>query len=398
MPGPFILFRLRDHACELARRSAARQPRRRSRRNHFPLILACGALVLAGCALFDRGEGSAASDAPPDTVASEPIAIAPEPPRRVLDLDSLSAALLARADTADLGGRAALDTEIRDWLARLEFGDPDLVPEGEDPPAYLRPWRGRLLDALGWLAFRARDYRQAEAALVSAAEQIHNRGTTAGYWRHFWHLGQLHAARGRWREAAESFLDAEIRGMGSAATPDLEAAWRRSRGSLRGLEAARSAERARVEDERRQELVAGSLYQALPAFRWPRRTGPDMAVSDLGGRRAVVAVWGPGCDGCRDYATALEPLAARLDARGEALVAVWLGDEPAGAGPPRRYAILVPPDPAEARRRLAVDSLPLLAVVDAKALIRYRHAGRRAVPPPVEDIVIQLDHLARSGR
>ena len=99
------------------------------------------------------------------------------------------------------------------------------------------------------------------AAHVSAEEQIHNRGTTAGYWRHYWHLGQLHAARGRWREAAESFLDAEIRGMGPAATPDLEAAWRRSRGSLRGLEAARTAERARVRP----------MYQCTTSTMWTNR-------------------------------------------------------------------------------------------------------------------------------
>lgn len=74
---------------------------------------------------------------------------------------------------------------------------------------------------------------------------------------------------------------------------------------------------------------------------------------------------------------------------------MWLGDDPAAAGPPRRYAVLVPPDPAEARRRFAADSLPLLAVVDAKGLIRYRHAGRRAFPPPMEDIIVQLDYLAR---
>jgi hypothetical protein len=34
--------------------------------------------------------------------------------------------------------------------------------------------------------------------------------------------------------------------------------------------------------------------------------------------------------------------------------------------------------------------------VDAKGLIRYRHAGRQAFPPPIEDIVQQLDHLARA--
>lgn len=354
---------------------------------------ALGALALAGCAIPEQGERPAAPVA--DTVASDTLAARPEPRPALVDLDSLSSVLLARADTADLSGRAALEAEIRDWLARLEFGDPKLLPEGAEPREHLRPWRGRLLDALGWLAFRAGDYRQAEAALVSAEEQIHNRGTTEGYARHFWHLGRLHAARGRWRQAAEAFLDAEVRGMGPAATPDLAAAWTRSRGSLRGLDAARAAELARVEDERRQMVVAGSLYRALPAFRWPRRTGPPMAVSDLAGSQAVIAVWGPGCAGCEGFAAAIEPLAARLAARGETLVGVWLGDDPTGAGPPRRYAVLVPPDPAEARRRLAADSLPLLAVVDAKGLIRYRHAGRRAFPPPIEDIIVQLDHLAR---
>ncbi|HYO46881.1 MAG TPA: hypothetical protein VEY33_09365 [Gemmatimonadota bacterium] len=387
---PSILFRVRVHARELARRGPARQPAARMRRG---IAWALGALALAGCAIPEQSERPAAPVA--DTVASDTLAARPEPRPALVDLDSLSSALLARADTADLSGRAALEAEIRDWLARLEFGDPELLPEGAAPREHLRPWRGRLLDALGWLAFRAGDYRQAEAALVSAEEQIHNRGTTEGYARHFWHLGRLHAARGRWRQAAETFLDAEVRGMGPAATPDLAAAWTRSRGSLRGLDAARAAELARVEDERRQMVVAGSLYRALPAFRWPRRTGPPMAVSDLAGSRAVIAVWGPGCAGCEGFAAAIEPLAARLAARGETLVGVWLGDDPAGAGPPRRYAVLVPPDPAEARRRLAADSLPLLAVVDEKGLIRYRHAGRRAFPPPIEDIIVQLDHLAR---
>lgn len=384
MPGPSLPFGVRVHARELARRLAARQP---------AALVAWVALALAGCALF---EPDTRPMAPPDTVATVEVAEPPRPARTLVDLDSLSAALLARADTADLSGRAALDSEIRDWLARLEFGDPELLPEGADPRAYLRPWRGRLLDALGWLAYRARDWRQAEAALVSAQEQIHNRGTTEGYALHFWHLGKLHAARGRWRQAADAFLDAEVRGMGQAATPDLAAAWSRSRGSLRGLDDARAAELARVEDERRQSLVAGSLYQALPAFTWPRRTGPPMSVSDLAGRRALIAVWGPGCEGCGNFAAALEPLAARLAERRATMVAVWLGGDPALAGPPRRYTILTP-DSAEAARRLAVDSLPLLAVVDAKGLIRYRHSGRRAVPPPIEDILVQIDFLG-SGR
>lgn len=384
MPGPFLRLGVRVHARELARLAAAGQPAG---------LAAWSALLLAGCALFEPDARPAAA---PDTTASVPAAEVPEPPRPLVDLDSLSASLLARAETTDLAARPALEAEIRDWLARLEFGDPELLPEGSDPRAYLRPWRGRLLDALGWLAYRARDWRQAEAALVSAEEQIHNRGTTDGYALHFFHLGKLHAARGRWRQAADAFLDAEIRGMGAAATPDLTTAWSRSRGSLRGLDEARAAELARVEDERRQALVAGSLWQALPAFTWPRRTGPPMSVSDLAGRRAVIAVWGPGCDGCGTLAAALEPLATRLAERRATLVAVWLGGDPSLAGPPRRYPILTP-DSAEAARRLAVDSLPLLAVVDAKGLIRYRHSGRRAVPPPIEDILVQIDFLG-SGR
>jgi hypothetical protein len=191
------------------------------------MLAAWSALSLTGCALF---EPDARPAAPPDTIATVEVIREPEPPRRLLDLDSLSASLMARADTADLSGRSALETEIRDWLARLEFGDPELLPEGSDPRTYLRPWRGRLLDALGWLAYRARDWRQAEAALVSAEEQIHNRGSTEGYALHFWHLGKLHAARGRWRQAADAFLDAEVRGMGVEATPDLTAACTRSLG------------------------------------------------------------------------------------------------------------------------------------------------------------------------
>jgi tetratricopeptide (TPR) repeat protein len=394
MPGPATLFRVERHARELARRAAAGQL---ARGRCALAISSLAALLFAGCANLDVGEPPAVPIPAADSVAADSAASIPAPERRVIDLDSLSSTFLAHADTADLAGRGVLEAEIRNWLARLEFGDPELLPEGADPHAYFRPARGRLLDALGWLAFRAGDLRQAEAALVSAEEQIHNRGSTDGYARHYWHLGRVHAARGRWREAADAFLDAEVRGMGSEATPDVEAAWRRGYGSLRGLDAARAAERARVEDERRQFLVAGSLYQALPAFRWPRRTGPPMAVSDLAGSRAVIAVWGPGCEGCDGFAAALEPLAARLALRGEALVGVWLGENAAEAGPARRFSILVPEDPAAARLRLAADSLPLLAVVDAKGLIRYRHAGRRAVPPPIEDIVVQLDHLARAS-
>jgi hypothetical protein len=190
MPGPATLFRVERHARELARRAAAGQLARGGRALATSSL---ASLLLAGCANLDVGERTALPAPPADSVADSAGSI-PAPERRVVDLDSLSAAYLARADTADLAGRGALEAEIRDWLARLEFGDPELLPEGAEPHAYFRPSRGRLLDALGWLAFRAGDLRQAEAALVSAEEQIHNRGSTDGYARHFWHLGRVHAA------------------------------------------------------------------------------------------------------------------------------------------------------------------------------------------------------------
>lgn len=313
-------------------------------------------------------------------------------------MDSLSRSFTTRADTLPAPALPELELEIRDWLARLQYEDQRLLPPGGDKKAWFRAWRGRLYDALGWAAFRGGDYREAEAALVSARDEIHSWGTTAGYARHFYHLGRLYAARGRWRQAAEAYLDAETRGLGSSATPELETAWRRAFGSLAGLDAARDRERARIEDERRQEVLAGRGSRPLPPFTWPRRTGPPLASATLVGSPLVIATWGPDCAGCAAWPAGLEELATALRARGGSLVGVWLGADPAGAGPPRPWIVLVPSDPAVARATLGADSLPLLLVVDAGGRIRYRHAGRAATPPPTRDILLQIDHLSRTTR
>jgi ferredoxin len=96
-----------------------------------------------------------------------------EPVRLVPNLDSLSNVLAAAADSLPPSELPPLEMQIREWLGRLEFEDPALLPEGETPRRYFRLYRGRLLDALGWAAFRQQDLRQAEAALIkSAAREI----------------------------------------------------------------------------------------------------------------------------------------------------------------------------------------------------------------------------------
>ncbi len=329
--------------------------------------------------------------ATPDITIAPVVAVVRSP-----DLDSLASAFEARADTLPVAALPALEAEIRQWLGRLEFGDPSLVPPGQaDARRALRPARGRLLDALGWSSYRQGDLRQAEAALVSAVAEINSRGTTRGHALHFYHLGVLHAERGRWGPAVEAFLDAEVRGMGAKATPDLEAAYRRLRGSLAGLDARRARERARVEDERRQQLVTGALSQRLPTLPYPTRGGSSFQSASLAGRQAVVAIWDGDCPGCAGYDRRLGSLAAELRRRDGVLVGVSLEARPSPSGGTSAFPILIPPDPLEARRRLGIERLPALLVVDAGGWIRFRWAGQEANPPPSGDILVQVDHLRR---
>ncbi|MGH7572087.1 MAG: hypothetical protein ACREMK_09625 [Gemmatimonadota bacterium] len=329
-------------------------------------------------------------------VTTDPITPAAVTVIRVADLDSLANALGARADTLPIEALPALESEIREWLGRMEFGDPSLVSSsGTDARRALRPSRGRLLDALGWSSYRRGDLRQAEAALVSAVAEINSRGTTSGYALHFYHFGVLQAGRGRWGPAVEAFLDAEVRGMGAKATPDLEAAYRRLRGSLAGLDDRRARERARVEDERRQQLVTGALSQRLPALPYPTRAGPSFEGAALAGRHAVVAIWDADCSGCAGYEQRLASLAAGLRRRGGELVGVWLGVASSPPAPASSFPVLTPPDPVEARQRLGIEQLPSLLVVDERGWIRFRWSGAEATPPPSRDILVQVDHLRR---
>lgn len=312
------------------------------------------------------------------------------------DLDSLATSLAARADTLAAARLPALEEEIRAWLGRLEYGDPSLVAGNEtDARRALRPWRGRLYDALGWSSFRRGDLRQAEAALVSAVAEINSRGTTDGYAHHFHHLGRVLAARSRWGPAVEALVDAEVRGLGAEVTPELEEAYLRLRGSLRGLDELRARERARVEDERRQRLVTGALSERLPVFRYPTRTGPPFDGTSLAGRPAVVALWDATCDACANYAARLADLAGELRRREGALVGVWLGGPTPGPGPTGPFPILVPDDPNEARVRFRVSRLPTLLVVDGDGRVRFRWSGPEAAPPPARDVLVQVDHLRR---
>ncbi|MEJ2152093.1 MAG: hypothetical protein P8Y29_03860, partial [Gemmatimonadota bacterium] len=236
------------------------------------------------CAALGAGCFGVRPQPEPEVVPAEPVRLPP-------DLDSLSNILAAAADSLPPSELPQLETQIQQWLARLEFEDPELLPEGETPGRYFRSYRGRLLDALGWAAFRREDLRQAEAALVSAIAEINSRGTTIGYAEHFLHLGRVYAARRQWDDAIDAFIDAEVRGVGERATLPLETVYRQRHGSLRGLDDLRAAERARIEDERQQLLVAQPLRDRLPDFAYPRRTGPPIATGGLIGRPLVVVLW-----------------------------------------------------------------------------------------------------------
>jgi len=335
-------------------------------------VVILSAAVSAGCGVWPRTaeEESPEPAAPAVRVPSEPLDVSGVgfPP----DGDSLATALMTDVETTPVEDLGSVEDRIRDWLASFQFEDPSLLPLDRpvSPARYHRRMRGRLLDALGVAALRRGDLRQAEAALVSAVSELNSRGTTTDYAAHFLHLGRVHEARGRLDAAIEAYLDAEARGMGVLATPALEAAWRRRYGSFRGLDARRGELAARIEDERRQLVVAGAVSEPLPRFRWPRRTGPPRASSELLGRAFVLAVWD---DEGERWPASLEPLARTLRARGAELVGVYVGDDPAAVDPTRSFSVLLPPEPRDARRRLAADALPTLLVVDEAGSIRYRH-------------------------
>ncbi len=150
----------REHGRQTGRRARIRQV---VLKRAWPLAIACMA-ISAGCF-------GARSNPEPEVVPAEPVRLVP-------NLDSLSNVLAIAADSLPPNELPSLEMRIREWLGRLEFEDPALLPEGETPRRYFRLYRGRLLDALGWAAFRHQDLRQAEAALVSAVAEINSRGTS----------------------------------------------------------------------------------------------------------------------------------------------------------------------------------------------------------------------------
>ena len=120
---------------------------------------------------------------------TEPVASGPPPPLPTVervrrpDLDSLTASLAMRADTLAPARLPALEGEIRAWLGRLEYGDPSLVTDDEtDPRRALRPWRGRLYDALGWSSFRRGASNVSRVPSVRAFFKMGTAPFTAAMW------------------------------------------------------------------------------------------------------------------------------------------------------------------------------------------------------------------------
>jgi hypothetical protein len=116
-------------------------------------VILAGVCLTTGCALI---RGPAVEMPTPIVVRSEPIATAVNE-----DVVARVDALVASADTLPIDALAAHEAVLRDWLGRLQFEDPRLLPWDSDPLTFFRFQRGRVLDALGWSALRRGDLRQA---------------------------------------------------------------------------------------------------------------------------------------------------------------------------------------------------------------------------------------------
>jgi hypothetical protein len=287
---------------------------------------------------------------------------------------------------------AAAEARARDVLASLEFGDPAFLV-GKPPDvadiAYLRAYRGRFMDLLGWSAFLRGDLGQAEAALRSAEKEINLRGR--GDVSHLRHLAAFYERRGKMAEAESYAIAAAARdtsGSGEIQAATARLWTQRHRGSRAGLDARLAEEAARVRLEERGAAISGRLYAALPAFTARRSDGGTLSERSVRDRVTVLVLWEPGCAGCRRLlgdlaATSLSSAAPEQGARPRAtveVVALDLTDPPArdggsGAGLPSGIVGATPENGASLARSLGAETLPVTLVVEPAGFIQYRHTG-----------------------
>jgi hypothetical protein len=284
------------------------------------------------------------------------------------------------------------EARVKDVLGGLEFGDPAfLVGKPPDVPssAYLRAYRGRFLDVLGWSAFLRGDMGQAEAALRSAETEINLRGR--GDVSHLRHLAAFYERRGKMVEAESYAIAAAARDTSGSGEVQAAAArlWtQRHRGNRAGLDSRLAEEAARVRLEERGAAIAGRLYAPLPVFTARRSDGVTLTEQSVRGRVTVLVLWEPGCAECRRLlgdlaATSLAPPASERTAKPRAeveVVALDLTDPPVrGAGAagslPSGIVGATPEKGAALARALGVEALPVTLLVEPAGFIQYRNTG-----------------------
>jgi hypothetical protein len=295
---------------------------------------------------------------------------------------------------------AATESRVRDVLGSLEFGDPAYLagkPDGVTDARYLRSFRGRFLDLLGWSAFQRGDLAQAEAALRSAETEINLRGR--GDVTHLRHLAAFYERRRNHSKAEAYAIAAAARDeTGSGEIRALAARlWTRTHGGTSGLEARLAREAERVRREERSAAIAGRLYAPLPIFSARRGEGGVVTDQALRGKVTVLVLWEPACADCLRLLRELAA-GALVGGAGEAAAPVGRRSRQAapGAGKVETIALTLGGDSAAARaalgglpgivtavpenpRALALaldaDRLPVTLVVEPAGFIQYQHVG-----------------------
>ena len=280
-------------------------------------------------------------------------------------------------------GRA--ESQLRDVLASLEFGDPAYLagqPDDVSDRTYLRAYRGRFLDLLGWSAFQRGDMAQAEAALLSAEREINLRG--AGDVSNLRHLAGFYERRGDLAQALSYAIAAAARDeSGSGEVRALASRlWSRRQGGTAGLDARLAQERERARREERAAAIAGRLYAPIPIFDARQVGGGVVTDESLRGAVTLLVLWTPDCEACvrllRDLAA--EGLAGGAAARAPVeIVALAMGGDVSRAGAALQGApgleVAVVEQPGPLARALDAERLPVTLVIEPAGFIQYRHTG-----------------------
>lgn len=166
------------------------------------------------------------------------------------------------------------------------------------------------------------------------------------------------------------------------------------------------ARMAGYDPDRRPERPASALLgQPAPDFGLPIVAGPGSAEGDrvllsgLAGRVVVLDFWASWCGPCRRSIPALNQVHERYGSRVEILgINIETGLPPAAVREAHRdfgaRFRSLQDEQHRAQSAYAVDSIPMLVVIDRRGTVRWVERG---VPDP-EEVAARLDELLAEGR